>query len=251
MPKRRRVSKPDSVYDLPPGYYEYPDYGPPALARRVPVVTNTTEEEPVARFLNNRPMPNAVIDQENRGLTELVKAEQLPKSLVADEKSAAALKELGFKIHGPTDGDDLFYDADLPPGWTKKRDPNDHRTMNFFDEKGRQRGYVWYKAASYDRAANGALLRRFSVERRFFKDYTQLQVFILDRLDRDGPNKQRVVFQTKLTKAPTSWQDKDELEKKLLAEARDWAKERGIDVNSYTAHWDDPELPTVGVYPPY
>lgn len=99
-------------------------------------------------------LPNALIAsieggieaQEARGQRDFVAAETLPK----DGLDNAVCEALGIKIL--SDADDLFYNVQLPTGWTKRA--TDHAMWNeLIDDRGQKRASIFYKAAFYDRRA--------------------------------------------------------------------------------------------------
>lgn len=211
-----------------------------------PVVDNTTEEDPVERNPYGMPVASAVLAQEARGVAQLVGAQQMSKDLATRDKEH--LEALGFKIHRPTPGDDLFYDVTLPEGWKKEYSREDSRTINFIDPQGRIRIFQWYKGASYDRSAYGALHRRFSVTVRHFEDYTVMQAFVCDR--KNPKREMRVVHASeRMSFDRKDWSAKEEAEETLRKGAVAWAASQGIDIDNPLANWDDEDLPTVCDFP--
>jgi len=96
--------------------------------------------------------PAAIENQEAQGQKEMCRVEQLPRTDgYKDLKDK--YKQLGIKVLGETEGDDLFYDVTLPEGW--KIIPTDHSMWsNLVNEKGKIIANIFYKAAFYDRAAH-------------------------------------------------------------------------------------------------
>ncbi len=78
-----------------------------------------------------------------------------------DEDGARPLLEkLGIEVVRVVN--DLFYEVRLPAGWAMRA--TDHSMWNdVFDEKGRERIQVFYKAAFYDRSAHIRLVRRYNL----------------------------------------------------------------------------------------
>lgn len=101
--------------------------------------------------------PGAIEAQEARGQRELVQSSVLPADMSGQRELFEAL---GFRFGELVDGDPLFINAELPPGWSKA--PTDHAMWSsIVDEKGRVRASVFYKAAHYDRSAHMFLDRRY------------------------------------------------------------------------------------------
>ena len=102
--------------------------------------------------------PGGIERQEAAGQRTLVESAMLPKEISGATREQ--LTALGFKFGA--DVDELFVTCELPPGWTKRG--TDHSMhSDLFDEQGRKRAGIFYKAAFYDRRADMSMLRRFSV----------------------------------------------------------------------------------------
>lgn len=107
----------------------------------------------------------AVERQEARGQRELNASEMLPKRGTIEREGGhygpvwrEKLEALGF-IFGD-EGDDLFVHCTLPGGWTKKA--TDHSMWSkLYDEQGRERASIFYKAAYYDRDAHMSWIPRY------------------------------------------------------------------------------------------
>lgn len=122
--------------------------------------------------------------------------------------------------------DNLFQEATLPQGWTKKA--TDHSMWSdLIDDKGRKRASIFYKAAFYDREAFINTVRRFSVQR----DYDREGVIVIQVRDCGS-----VVFETEPVVAPKdrSWEVTDAQTE--IAEA--WLTERYPNHDDATAYWD-------------
>jgi hypothetical protein len=95
--------------------------------------------------------PGAIEAQEAQGQKELVASSQLPRKCNSPRNIdlKRQYKEMGIKVND-SDGDPLFFDAVLPKGWELRS--TDHDMWNgLFDDKGRERATIFYKAAFYDR----------------------------------------------------------------------------------------------------
>lgn len=99
-------------------------------------------------------VPGGIEAQEAAGQAMLMASQQLPHP----GRDRELFEALGFVFGSPID--ELFVSATLPPGWTKKA--SEH-SMNsgIFDEQGRERANVFYKAAFYDRRADMTLYPRY------------------------------------------------------------------------------------------
>lgn len=106
----------------------------------------------------------AIEHQEAQGQGELVRSQAIPYR-GSNGESRPVLESWGFKF-GEHDGKDLFIQVQLPEGW--KKVASDHSMWSHLvDDKGRERGSIFYKAAFYDRDAFMNLSRRFSVQKNY------------------------------------------------------------------------------------
>lgn len=95
--------------------------------------------------------------QERAGQTSFVGNTTLPKDM-SFANSQETLKQMGITLGAEVD--DLFVEAQLPDGWTKRA--TDHAMWSdLLDEKGRKRAAIFYKAAFYDRNARMSLCLRY------------------------------------------------------------------------------------------
>lgn len=107
--------------------------------------------------------PGGIEAQEKRGQSAFVQSMTLPKRGAEDR---APWESLGFKFG--EDADDIFVNVEFPKGWAKRA--TDHSMWSeIFDDKGRKRAGVFYKAAFYDRSAHVAMERRYRVGTLFSK----------------------------------------------------------------------------------
>ena len=96
----------------------------------------------------------AILNQESNGQKSMVQSDTLPIECPREQ-----LESLGFIFGDPVD--DLFIAVTMPAGW--KKVPTSHSMhTDLVDDKDRQRGGIFYKAAFYDRSAHMNLNRRFS-----------------------------------------------------------------------------------------
>ena len=94
---------------------------------------------------------NAIENMEAQGQRELVASTVLP--FPGFGASDADFEALGFTFGDKVPGDDLFRQATLPEGWTRKGTEHAMHT-DVLDERGIARVAVFYKAAFYDRRAD-------------------------------------------------------------------------------------------------
>jgi hypothetical protein len=144
-------------------------------------ITNTTQRvqnDPMTALMEGMIFGGSasIERQEAEGQRELVNSTQIPTDAPPDD----LLKAVGFELGPVTDGDPLFRQATLPPGW--KKQPTDHSMWSeIVDDKGRKRFSVFYKAAYYDRGAHMHAEQRFRVRTIYPEaDYVVKRVVITD-----------------------------------------------------------------------
>lgn len=104
--------------------------------------------------------PSAIAASEEAGQREVVASTVLP---VKDREAWEILGKMGVVRGVAVSGDDLFVNATMPAGWTKRR--TDHSLWSeVVDERGRVRASIFYKAAFYDRDAFMSALPRYRVD---------------------------------------------------------------------------------------
>jgi len=102
--------------------------------------------------------PNIIEQQERQGQEQLINSCQLPiKKFVLFGGNYFDAKEqyesLGIKVLQQSSDDDLFYDVELPIGWSKKA--TDHSMWSdLLDDKGNVVANIFYKAAWFDSSAH-------------------------------------------------------------------------------------------------
>lgn len=120
------------------------------------VINTATDPKPEWLMGGN---PSAIEAQEAQGQRELTRSkqegivQQLPVKINSGGKNAKdEYEKMGIKVIGKTKGDDQFYDVKLPVAWNIN--PTDHPMWStLFDEHGKKRATIFYKAAFYDREA--------------------------------------------------------------------------------------------------
>jgi hypothetical protein len=102
--------------------------------------------------------PGGIEAQEAAGQAAMNATTWMPSRM---HPSREAFEAVGFKFGDAID--DIFLSATLPDGWTRKG--TDHSMhSNIFDNQGRARVGVFYKASFYDRRAGARLKARFVVD---------------------------------------------------------------------------------------
>ena len=106
--------------------------------------------------------PSAIELQEKTGQRELITSNQLPVSLGMRGTANEDYEKMGIRIIGETEGDNIFFDVELPQGW--KIQPTEHPMWSeLVDSKGRIRSSIFYKAVFYDRSAHVRISHRYEV----------------------------------------------------------------------------------------
>lgn len=192
-------------------------------------ITNTAEEDIGLHWLGGG-NPGAIEAQEARGQRELVKSSQVPRKCNYPHNMDVKkqYEELGFKNVIPTEGDDLFFQADLPEGW--KLEALDHDMWNrLVDDKGRERASIFYKAAFYDRDSFINFNHRYNsvseyAEKEEGDKYHPKFYCVKD----NGTGE--ILFKTELSK--------EYYDEKLSNQADKWLKKNFPDHEKITAYWD-------------
>lgn len=118
-------------------------------------VTNTqkqAEDNPL-RVLTSLMADGSIEAQEHQGQQELVNSDVLPVIGLSEYKPDGKYASLGFVIGELVQDDPLFCYVQLPAGWTKRAAEHDMWSY-LYDDKGRRRIGIFYKAAYYDRHAS-------------------------------------------------------------------------------------------------
>lgn len=190
---------------------------------------NKDRKRRILEALNSDDPSNALIEAEYIGQEILNEKQRLPKDMQGNEQ---VLIDLGF-VFLEEDGD-LFIKAVFPKGWKMK--PTDHSMWNtIFDDKGRERISVFYKAAFYDRHAHLHLVRRYNYSVRSTDETYR---------DLDAPRYVVVTDCGKVIWQSEPYGEKDfdckryELSDKLYQIGKDWLNEHFPDWESFTAYWE-------------
>ncbi|MBI4268632.1 hypothetical protein HY627_02270 [Candidatus Uhrbacteria bacterium] len=170
-----------------------------------------------------------ILNQEAEGQRQIVNSDVLP-TLWSYGKEA--LEQAGVKFLDVVEGDELFQNVELPPGWRKEATSHS-MWSNLLDDKGRIRATFFYKAAFYDRRADIRAANRYG----YAIDY--------ERSGKEGvcvaqvKDCGTVVFETKpltLSKNPDEFYP---MQDKALGEAEDWLNQNYPDWSNPGSYWGD------------
>lgn len=176
--------------------------------------------------------PNAIETQELQGQKELLESSQLPikvnspRGINAEEQYDL----MGIKVVEKTEEDELFLTVKLPSGWKIER--TDHSLWTkLVDDKGRQRGTIFYKAAFYDRDSFINFSTRYNwqgnYERKHFVSYI-VKDFATDQ----------IIFETQAMSQDVSQPDYFKKQDDLQEQCKDFLKENYPDHENINAYWD-------------
>lgn len=168
-------------------------------------------------------------------------ADVLPLKGSSLPEEEAELIKLGFKLGEKVD--EIFREAELPKGWTKK--PTEHHMYtHLIDDKGRVRGQIGYKGAIYDRWGSLSMYPRYHIEDIYldpssgaemsanasFKKDHDVAVAVKDRAEgKQLFRTDSIVYQRSGRRSLETYDGRD----KLQAEALKWVKE-----NCKSNDWD-------------
>jgi len=211
----------------------------PEKTRRT--VTNTTAETErnplgvvLAAMLGGT--SNTIEAMEAAGQQELAEADVLPAEM--DDEARAALVAAGVVFGAPVKDDPLFVEATLPKGWRKRA--TDHSMhSDLLDERGRKRGFIFYKAAFYDRKASLGVLPRFVVDCDYTAPDAVVRFHVLDA----GAviyTVSRPVQSTHPVKSPKWYEEREPTRVAARKEACAWLAERRPDYTNRAAYWNEP-----------
>jgi len=161
--------------------------------------------------------PGGIEAQEKQGQTDFAGQQTLPK-----KSPRLDLEALGF-VFGE-DADDIFVNVTFPVGWSKR--PTAHSMWSdLLDDKGRERGNIFYKAAFYDRSAHMYLVTRFSYKTGYLPNEA-VEIQVLDRANNE------VVWCSESCESG-NYDKRDG----LVEQARVWLQENHSDWQSPAAYW--------------
>lgn len=165
--------------------------------------------------------PGGIERQEAEGQRQMASSfRTLPKDM--DREPAAAF---GFTFG--EDDDELFVNVTAPEGWAIR--PSAHSMhSDIVDERGRVRGGIFYKAAFYDRRANGNWSPRYRVESEYADDYSVVAQKAMDTATGE------ILFRELVGTDGDKYELQDAAEKVV----RDALAARFSDYRDVTAYWD-------------
>lgn len=213
--------------------------------RRRAVPNTRSRDESLMMLLDGaatRDPSGAIERQEARGQRDLVASDVLPTEI--DPRSKAALEAAGVVFGEAVEGDPLFSYVTLPAGW--KKSGTDHAMWSdLLDDQGRKRAGIFYKAASYDRAAHMSATRRLSAGLDYsesaYKAQRERNEYVGLVMDGEAVI-HRVVF---ADSGNVERYDDDSAYNRARAAANVWLAEHYPDANDPAAYWDLPPVQAV------
>lgn len=181
------------------------------------------------RMLNGE--VNVIEHMEAEGQREVVNNVMLARNMKPEKEE---WEKLGF-VFEDIPGDDLLCKAVLPAGWELVA--TDHPMWNdLIDEKGNQRGSMFYKAAFYDRDAFMRLERRYGIGTNYSDDLSIREIYFGNQ-----DEKLFVAGQIQITKNDTREErlEKYKQEEKLKRMAIKFGDEYYPDWQDSLAYWDN------------
>jgi hypothetical protein len=178
-----------------------------------------------------------ILSQERQGARETLAGPRLPLDGTTSPEAIKRCAAIGITLGKEVDL--LFREAHLPPGWTITPSSDDHRTTILRDAKGHQRGYIWYKAAYYDRSAYFRIQTRYWVQRDYTEGGGGNFATVHDRVQA------RNIWQAEPLKspgpdgAPDAWEKYEEAQAAQNRAAVDWVSERYPDWENPAAYWEE------------
>lgn len=170
---------------------------------------------------------NAIEMMEADGQKQLCRSQQLPTEGLAAVVAAIPV----IRVIGPSHGDALFSDVELPDGWSVV--PTDHAMWSDLkDEKGRKRASVGYKAAFYDRWASINIVPRFRIERDYSTKNLDEHTFVVTDCGTE-------VWRSRSETAERGdWQKREVIDATLRAEAAAWLEQQYPNWQDPGAYWE-------------
>lgn len=181
--------------------------------------------------------PGGIEAQEAAGASAMKANSRLPKSGLLERREA--LEKIGIVVGEEID--DVLVAVTLPEGWgLEGNNHHDARHMALFDDRGRQRAYVFIKVAFYDYTGyvewNSAITvedRRTDSEKDIYDEPEDAEVTIAVSVVKDG----NVLHQTE---SVTTVRAKHyEAKQSLHAAAREWLDEHFPNHSDPFAYWDE------------
>ncbi len=185
-------------------------------------ITNTSKQDPIVTLAEHMFTKNPIERSEARGQQELVNSEVLPTKWMHGSKKET-LEQFGVIFGDIVEGDEMFQNVTLPVGWEKKA--TEHSMWSeLYDDKGRKRASIFYKAAFYDRSAHISLATRYTYSGYDNEEYAVVK---------DG---EKVIFKSKPFVAKEG-QPSYELRGEGETEAEEWLNENFPDWKDVGKYW--------------
>lgn len=121
------------------------------MKKRKPDDLSQSELANIPGIIVGHSAPGVIEAMEAAGQRQLVEAECLPTEMSGCNE--AQLIEDGFELGPVFEDDRLFRRARTPKGWVVKAAPDHDMWSYIYDETGKERYSIFYKAAYYDRRA--------------------------------------------------------------------------------------------------
>lgn len=177
-----------------------------------------------------------ILSQERQGARETMVGTRLPLDGTTKLEDVQRCEAIGIKLGKPID--DLFREATLPTGWKIAGSPDDHRTTILRDEKGSQRGYIWCKAAYYDRCAYLRIQTRYWAQGDYLSGNGGFRVVVYDRVEQkniwEAPE---ILRAPDFTGTAEDWRKYEDAQQAQFRDAEGWLSERYPDWRNVAAYW--------------
>lgn len=173
--------------------------------------------------------PGGIEAQEAAGQRMLVSREMLPNKCY--NVTREQMEALGFTFG--KDVDDLFVEATLPDGWSKQAAPDHSMWSYLYDEKGRKRASIFYKAAFYDRRTDMTFECRYQNEYWAGESDTEPD-WNSDTVRFAVTDCRKPIFFTDSVNGRTNWQAEDVIDK----QAKAYLEANYPDYRDPLAYWD-------------
>lgn len=182
----------------------------------------------------------SILAQEARGTREVASASgtRLPVEGTSTLEDQDRCHAVGIRLGPKVPGDPIFREAQLPEGWTTQPSREDSRTTNIVDANGHVRGYIWYKAASYDRRAYLRILARYWPEPSYTNPHSRMCYIVKDRADGKAIWTSQTLERPKPgTDKPSAWQAYEEAQNGCARAASEWLDKTFPDWKNPGAYW--------------
>lgn len=133
--------------------------------------------------------------------------------------------------------DDLFWNVTLPDGWEIKA--TNHDMWNeLYDDKGRIRATIFYKAAFYDRDAFINFKTRYSIQVTHIGDPKDYEVWVKSDLQGTVKDGETIIFSTECIPSTGDYFKDDKIIKSLGVELAKYMKDHYPEYKDIHAYWN-------------